>query len=224
MTQKASLISPSILAADAMRLGEEVRSVLEGGAEYIHIDVMDGVFVPNLSFGVPVVREMRRMFPDAFLDVHLMITKPGRYTGAFCAAGASLITIHVEAEEPEFVGESLADIRSHGVRAGLAIRPKTPLDELEPWLPVLHQILVMTVEPGFGAQPFMQDQLARIREVRAQLDLVNPACDIEVDGGITDKTAPLVREAGANVLVAGSFVFGQPDRARAIASLRGEAG
>ena len=123
MTQKATVISPSILAADAMRLGEEVRSVLDGGAEYIHIDVMDGVFVPNLSFGVPVVRNMRRMFPDAFLDVHLMITKPGRYIGTFSAAGASLITVHVEAEEPEFVGETIAEIRSHGLKAGLAIRP-----------------------------------------------------------------------------------------------------
>ena len=221
MTQKATVISPSILAADAMRLGEEVRSVLDGGAEYIHVDVMDGVFVPNLSFGVPVVRNMRRMFPDAFLDVHLMITKPGRYIGTFSAAGASLITVHVEAEEPEFVGETIAEIRSHGLKAGLAIRPKTPLDELEPWLPDLSMVLVMTVEPGFGAQPFMTDQLPRIREVRAQLDRVNPGCDIEVDGGITDQTAPLVREAGANVLVAGSFIYGKPDRARAIAALRG---
>ena len=213
-------ISPSILAADFTRLGEDVREVLDAGAEYIHVDVMDGYFVPNISIGVPVVNSLRKAFPDAFLDVHLMIREPGRYVAAFADVGASLLTIHVEADYPEYIDLALQEIRKHGMKSCLALRPKTPASAVEPWLDTLDMVLPMTVEPGFGGQSFMMDQLPKIRELRTMIEERGLACDIEIDGGVTPDTAPLAVEAGANVLVAGSAVFGKRDRREVIARLR----
>ncbi len=214
-------IAPSILSADFTRLGDEVSAVLQAQADYIHVDVMDGVFVPNISIGVPVVRSLRRAFPDAFLDVHLMITQPGRYTAAFCDAGADLFTMHVEADTPENITAAIRDVQARGCRAGLAIRPGTPVGAVAPWLGELELVLEMTVEPGFGGQRFMEHTLPKIEALRAMIERENPACELEVDGGIAPDTAPLVLAAGANVLVAGSAVFGKDDYAGAIRALRG---
>ena len=213
-------IAPSILAADFTRLGEEVREVLDAGAEYIHVDVMDGYFVPNISIGIPVVYSLRKAFPDAFLDVHLMIREPGRYVAAFADVGSSLLTIHVEADYPEYIDVALKEIRNHGMKSCLALRPKTPASAVEPWIDGLDMVLPMTVQPGFGGQSFMMDQLAKIRELRAMIEERGLDCDVEIDGGVTPDTAPLAVEAGANVLVAGSAVFGKPDRRGAIDQLR----
>ena len=213
-------IAPSILSADFARLGDEVREVLAGGADYIHVDVMDGVFVPNISIGVPVVKSLRKAFPEAFLDVHLMITEPGRYVDAFARAGADLLMFHVEADTPENITAALTRARELGVKTGLTVKPKTPAEALEPWLSELDMVLVMTVEPGFGGQSFMADQLPKIRQFRQRIEKINPACALEVDGGINPETAPLVIEAGANVLVVGSGIFGRPDRAEAIKTIR----
>ena len=213
-------IAPSILSADFARLGEEVRDVLAGGADYIHVDVMDGVFVPNISIGVPVVKSLRKAVPEAFLDVHLMITEPVRYAETFCKAGADLLMFHVESDTPENISRALEITRAHGVKTGLTVEPATPASAVAPWLKDLDMILVMTVEPGFGGQSFMADQLPKIRELRAMIEAENPACELEVDGGVAPDTAPLVIEAGANVLVAGSAVFGKTDRAAAIRAIR----
>ena len=214
-------IAPSILAADFTRLDDEIKDVLDAGADYIHIDVMDGQFVPNISIGVPEVQSIRSAFPDAFLDVHLMIVRPQNFVEAFVKAGASHITVHLEADAPENITEALALARSMGVRTGLSIKPATPAVALERWLKELDMVLVMTVEPGFGAQKFMTDQLAKVAEIRARLDTVNPACDVEVDGGINPQTAPMAVAAGANVLVSGSAIFGHDDYAAIIRQLRG---
>lgn len=213
-------IAPSILSADFTRLGEDVGQVLQAGAEYIHVDVMDGIFVPNISIGVPVVKSLRKAFPHAFLDVHLMITQPVRYVKAFCEAGADLLMFHVEADSAEAITQAIADTKALGVKVGLSVKPATSAAALEPWLKELDMALVMTVEPGFGGQSFMADQLPKISQLRQRLEAVNPACELEVDGGIAPETAPLVIQAGANVLVAGSAVFGKSDRAAAIEKLR----
>lgn len=213
-------IAPSILSADFARLGDEVRDVLEGGADYIHVDVMDGVFVPNISIGVPVVKSLRKAVPEAFLDVHLMITEPHRYAGIFCDAGADLVMMHVEADTPENISSAIAEIKARGKKAGLTVKPATPASAVEPWLKELDMVLVMTVEPGFGGQSFMHDMLPKVKALRAIIDAVNPSCELEVDGGVAPDTAPLVIGAGANVLVAGSAVFGKTDRTAAIESIR----
>lgn len=213
-------IAPSILSADFTRLGDEVRKVLSAGAESIHVDVMDGVFVPNISIGIPVVKNLRREFPDVLLDVHLMITKPVRYVDAFADAGADLLMFHVEADEPQNITEALVRAKARGLMTGVAVKPKTPAGFVRPWLELIDMALVMTVEPGFGGQKFMADMLPKVHEVRGMIERVNPECDLQVDGGIASDTAPLVIEAGANVLVAGSSVFGADDRAAAVNTLR----
>ena len=214
-------IAPSILSADFCRLGEEVEDVLRAGADWLHVDVMDGLFVPNISIGIPVVQSLRKA-TEGFLDVHLMIQKPHRYVERFCQAGADLVVFHVEADEPQDIFTALETVKKAGKQVGLSLKPKTPAGVLAPYLPMLDTVLVMTVEPGFGGQRFMADQLPKIAALRKMLDEANPGCALEVDGGIDPDTAPLVRDAGATVLVAGSAVYGKADRAAAIAAIRGE--
>ncbi|MEL4106074.1 ribulose-phosphate 3-epimerase [Oscillospiraceae bacterium WX1] len=211
-------IAPSILSADFTRLGDEIKSVQS--ADYLHFDVMDGVFVPNISIGIPVLKSVRRA-TDMTLDVHLMMTEPVRYIDDFIAAGADIVVIHTEADTPEKTAEALARIRQLGKKAGLSIKPKTPPEDLLPYLDRLDMILVMTVEPGFGGQKFMADMLPKIAFLRRELDARQLACELAVDGGVDAVTAPLCIAAGANVLVAGSAVFGAADRASMITKLRG---
>ena len=212
-------VAPSILSSDFCHLGTDLDEAIEGGAAYIHIDVMDGLFVPNLSFGLPVLQSIRR-HTDHFLDVHLMIDRPHRYVERFCDAGASLVSFHVEADQPQDLFTAIQTVKAKGVRVGLALKPRTPAEVLWPHLDRLDMVVVMTVEPGFGGQKFMADMLPKIEMLRAEITRRDLDCDIEVDGGIDPVTSALVKKAGANVLVAGSAVFGREDRKAAIEAIR----
>ncbi len=211
------IISPSVLAADFSKLGDEVNKVYEAGAEYIHLDVMDGIFVPNISFGPPVITSLRKV-TKAFFDVHLMITKPERYIKDYVAAGADLITIHYEScDEPL---EVVKLIKSYGVRAAVSVKPATPVDVLFPVLGELDMVLIMTVEPGFGGQKLIPETIEKVKRLRDYADTNGISIDIEVDGGVTTDNLPLLTAAGANVIVAGSAVFKAQNPVAVIESMK----
>ena len=205
MSERKNILSPSILAADFARLGEQIQEACEAGAEYIHIDVMDGVFVPSISFGMPVIRTIRKV-TDKVFDVHLMIVEPERYVKEFIACGADSITFHLEATEDAEATISL--IRSLGCRVGMSIKPRTPVEVVRKYLSKLDMLLVMTVEPGFGGQKYIPESTERVRQIRKMADELGVDLDIQVDGGITKDNVKIVLEAGANVIVAGSAIFG----------------
>lgn len=200
------ILAPSMLAADFKELGKEIRTIEENGAQYLHFDVMDGIFVPNISFGIPVLASIRSA-TEMVCDVHLMITEPIRYIEAFQKAGADLITIHLEACED--VEATIAKIKESGCKVGVSIKPKTSVSELEHYLEMVDMVLIMSVEPGFGGQKFIPTALDKIRELRTIIDEKGLSVDIQVDGGIDKTNVEEVIKAGANIIVAGSAVFGK---------------
>ena len=211
-------IAPSILSADFANLEAAVRDIAANGADWVHVDVMDGTFVPNITIGIPVVQALRKV-SDIPLDVHLMITRPIRYVGKFCDAGADWLTIHLESDTPENIHVALRLIRSMGVHPALSIKPSTPAEAVQPFLQEVDMILVMTVEPGFGGQKFMYDMMAKTKTLRGWLDAVNPECLIEVDGGVDANTCAVCKENGADVLVAGSAYFKATDKPAFVKSI-----
>ena len=212
-------VSPSILSADFVNLERDIRALTPAGADYVHIDVMDGNFVPNISIGIPVVAAIRGI-TDLTLDVHLMIDQPVRYVERFCKAGADILTIHIEADTEENTIEALKIIRACGVKAAISVKPKTPAEAVLPYLELCDLILVMTVEPGFGGQSFMADMMPKVTKIRSYIDEKNPACELEVDGGVNVETAKICTAAGANVLVAGSAFFKAEDKAAFVKSIK----
>ena len=198
------ILSPSILAADFAELGKQIEEADRAGADYIHIDVMDGCFVPSISFGMPVISSIRKVTKKPF-DVHLMIVDPIRYVETFAKCGADIITVHFEACKD--VKETLDAIHASGCRAGLSVKPGTPTSELFPFLDSVDMVLIMTVEPGFGGQKFIDYTLDKIREIRREINSRGVAVDVEIDGGVTRENIDMILEAGANVIVAGSAVF-----------------
>ena len=217
---KTVYIAPSILSADFKKLGEEIALVESLGAEYLHFDVMDGHFVPNISFGVPVLQSISKCH-QMINDVHIMISEPKKYIEKFAEAGADIITFHYEACEDQNEVQDVIDmIHSFGIKAGMSIKPGTPVEVVQPFLEDLELVLVMSVEPGFGGQSFIPESLDKISYLRKMIDLNGYLCLVEVDGGINEKTAKLCRDAGVDILVAGSYLFGNPDIEERMESLR----
>ena len=205
-------IAPSILSADFANLERDIHNIEKNGADWVHVDVMDGLFVPNISIGIPVVQALRPV-TDLPLDVHLMIDRPIRYVEQFIKAGADWLTIHIEADTQENNLAALDKIRSLGCKAAISLKPKTPAEAAKPYLEKCDMILVMTVEPGFGGQKFMADMMPKLKQLRSMLDEVNPDCVLEVDGGVDSNTCSICKENGAEILVAGSAYFKAADRA-----------
>lgn len=205
-------VSPSILSADFMNLERDIKVIEASGADYIHVDIMDGSFVPNISIGLPVVEALRKV-TDMVLDVHLMIVEPLRYVERFCKAGADILTVHVEADTLEHTVEALDKIKELGVRPAICVKPATPAEAVLPLLEKCSLCLVMTVEPGFGGQKFMADMMPKVAAISNYIKEHNLDCEVEVDGGINETTAVTCCKAGANVLVAGSAYFKNSDKA-----------
>ena len=213
-------IAPSILSADFVNLERDIRALKDHGADWVHVDVMDGLFVPNITIGIPVVKAIRGI-TDLPLDVHLMIDKPIRYVEQFVKAGADYVTIHIEADQPQNTLEALDKIHALGCKAGIVLKPKTPAEAAIPYLEKCDLILVMTVEPGFGGQKFMADMMPKVAQLREWMDDINPDCLIEVDGGVDKNTHTTCKEAGAEVLVAGSAYFGAEDKTTFVKLIQG---
>ncbi len=213
-----AILAPSILSCDYMNMQRDFEYCKACGVKWLHVDIMDGHFVPNLSFGYSLVQAMRPI-TDLVLDVHLMITEPIKYAENFCKAGADYLTIHVEADTPENIKKTLELIRSLGVKPGIVVKPKTPAEAVAEYLPMVDLVLVMTVEPGFGGQKFMADMMPKVKKLREMLDEVNPSCHLEVDGGVDLTTCVTCKENGADVLVAGSAYFKATDKPASVKAI-----
>jgi len=212
-------IAPSILSADFANLERDIHDLEVNGADIVHVDIMDGIFVPNISIGIPVVQAIRPV-TKLPLDVHLMIDRPIRYVEQFVKAGADFVTIHVEADQPQNTLEALDKIHALGCKAGIVLKPKTPVEAAIPYLEKCDMILVMTVEPGFGGQKFMADVMPKVQQLREWMDDINPDCLIEVDGGVDANTCAICKENGAYVLVAGSAYFKATDRSTFVKTIQ----
>ena len=210
-------VAPSILSSDFSQLGKEIKRITEAGADYIHIDVMDGVFVENITIGPCVIASIRKLTEVPF-DVHLMITDPARYIKTFAKAGADIITFHVEAAQN--IVETINTIKSYGKKVGLSIKPKTSVEEIIKYLKLIDLVLVMTVEPGFGGQKFMLDMMSKVKRLKEEIRSKNLNTLIEVDGGINEKTAQIAASNGADICVAGTSIFKSADVNQAIKNLR----
>ena len=205
-------IAPSILSADFANLERDIRNIAENGGDWVHVDVMDGIFVPNITIGIPVVKALRPV-TNLPLDVHLMIDRPIRYVEDFAKAGADYVTIHIEADQPQNTLDALDKIHALGCKAGIVLKPRTPVEAAIPYLEKCDLILIMTVEPGFGGQKFMADMMPKLVQLREWLNDINPDCLLEVDGGVDVNTHTICKESGADVLVAGSAYFKAENRA-----------
>ena len=208
-------IAPSILSADFANLERDIHDLERNGADWVHVDIMDGIFVPNISIGIPVVQALRPV-TDLPLDVHLMIDRPIRYVEQFVKAGADWLTIHVEADQPQNILDTLDKIHELGCKAGIVLKPRTPVEAAIPYLEKCDMVLVMTVEPGFGGQKFMADMMPKIKQLREWLDDINPECVIEVDGGVDASNIDLLAKAGMNVAVMGTALYKNEDPAALI--------